>query len=198
MWVLVVDSGKHRGRQVQLKAETIVIGRSEDAHVRIGSADVSREHCTLRPTAHGVLVKDHGSRNGTLINEKRITTEVLLAPGSTLTVGPMRFRLAKAVRASGKFNFSAEGSQKLSDDDIASWLTDDAIPLASDTTVVENESSTVKGTPADSAAAAPPEPRRWVPPPSKTSFDSVAEEAADIIRRHYEMLKAESASTEAG
>jgi len=197
MWVLVVDSGKHRGRQVQLKAETIVIGRSEDAHVRIGSADVSREHCTLRPTAHGVLVEDHGSRNGTLINDERIATEVLLAPGSTLTVGPMRFRLAKAVRASGRYNFSAEESQKLSDDDIASWLTDDAIPLASDTTVVESESSTVMG-PAGDESEAGPQPKRWVPPPSKASFDSVAEEAADIIRRHYEMLKAEAGPADAG
>lgn len=197
MWVLVVDSGKHRGRQVQLKAESIVIGRGEDAQVRIGSADVSREHCTLRPTSQGVLVKDHGSRNGTLINDERITTEVLLAPGSTLTVGPMRFRLAKAVRPTSRFSFSSAEKQKLSDDDIATWLTDDAVPLNSDTTVVESESSTVMGE-ENATPEEPQEPERWVPPPSKSSFDSIAEEAADIIRRHFEMVKAESGSADAG
>ncbi|MGD9855838.1 MAG: FHA domain-containing protein [Planctomycetaceae bacterium] len=194
MWTLIVDSGKHRGRQVPLKAESIVVGRSEDAQIRISSADVSREHCTLRPTAHGVLVQDHGSRNGTLINEKQITTQVLMAPGSTLTVGPMRFRLAKAARTSGRFSLPAGGAQKLSDDDIASWLTDDNIPLTSDTTVIGGETSTATGT--EQAEAAPP-PRRWVPPASKAKFDSVAEEAADIIRRHREMIKAEAASGKA-
>lgn len=191
MWMLVVDSGKHRGRQVPLKAEAIIVGRGEDAQIRISSSDVSRAHCTLRPTAHGVLVEDHGSRNGTLINEQRITTQVLLAPGSTLTVGPMRFRLAKAARSTGRFSLPVGESQKLSDDDIASWLTDDSAPLASDTTVIGGESSTASGT--ESAPVSVP-PRRWVPPASKTKFDSVAEEAADIIRRHREMLKAEAAA----
>jgi pSer/pThr/pTyr-binding forkhead associated (FHA) protein len=193
MWVLVVDSGKHRGRQVQLKAEAIVVGRSEEAQVRIGSADVSREHCTLRPTAHGVLVQDHGSRNGTLINDERISTQVLLAPGSTLTVGPMRFRLAKVIRKVVRFSLPVEGEQKLSDDDIASWLTDDDIPVTSDTTVIGESPNH-----AEEVQQVPEEPRRWVPPPSKTRFDSVAEEASDIIRRHYEMLKAEAAAGEAG
>jgi hypothetical protein len=193
MWVLVVDSGKHRGRHVQLKAETIVVGRSEEAHVRIGSADVSREHCTLRPTAHGVLVQDHGSRNGTLINDERISTQVLLAPGSTLTVGPMRFRLAKVTRKAVRFSLPSQGEQRLSDDDIASWLTDDDIPVTSDTTVIGGAPDD-----AEDGKQIPEEPRRWVPPPSKTRFDSIAEEAADLIRRHYEMLKAEASAGEAG
>ncbi len=193
MWTLVVDSGKHRGRQLKLKAETIIVGRSEEAQVRIGSADVSREHCTLRPTAQGVLVEDHGSRNGTLINDERITSQMLLAPGSTLTVGPMRFRLAKAVRVADRLSVPTLGSQKLSDDDIASWLTDDEIPLASDTTVVETESSTATDIESDTTELEPaPEPSRWVPPASKAKFDSVAEEAADIIRRHHQMLEAEA------
>ena len=58
MWSLVIDSGKHRGRQVKLTAGEVVIGRSETAQIRIGSAEVSREHCTLQPTKQGVLVKD--------------------------------------------------------------------------------------------------------------------------------------------
>ncbi|MBX3437060.1 MAG: FHA domain-containing protein [Planctomycetaceae bacterium] len=193
MWTLVVDSGKHRGRQVQLKADTIVVGRSDDAQIRISSGEVSREHCTLLPTAHGVLVKDHGSRNGTLINDERITSQVLLAPGSTLTVGPMRFRLAKVVRTATRFSLPVEGMQKLSDDDIASWLTDDQIPLASDTTVIGGEAAATTGS--ESPAAAPA-PKRWVPPASRAKFDSIAEEAADIIRRHREMLIAEAGPAE--
>ncbi len=193
MWTLVVDSGKHVGRQLKLKAGKIIVGRSEEAQVRIGSADVSREHCTLRPTAEGVLVEDHGSRNGTLINDERITSQTLLTPGSILTVGPMRFRLAKAVRVADRLSVPPTGSQKLSDDDIANWLTDDEIPLASDTTVVGTESSTATDVESDTTELEPP---RWVPPASKAKFDSVAEEAADIIRRHQQMLEAEAGRTE--
>ncbi len=196
MWTLVIDTGKHRGRQVKLAAKEIVIGRAEEAQIRIGSGEVSREHCTLRPTKQGVLVKDHGSRNGTLINDVRIETEMLLASGNTLTVGPMRFRLMELPEGMKLASQRAAAEQKLSDDDIADWLTDSGSPGTGDTTVIggpgmASDDSDTESHEGVHKPQAPVEPKRWVPPASKTRFDSIAEEAADIIRRHKEMLAAE-------
>ncbi len=196
MWTLVIDEGKHHGRQVKLKAEEIVIGRSDDAQIRIGSGEVSREHCTLRPTRQGVLVKDHGSRNGTSINDVRIETEMLLTAGNTLTVGPMRFRLVELPDALKLTPPTSPADEKLSDDDIATWLADKGAPGTGETTIVGGPGATSLEEASASAAEGvattePTQPKRWVPPASKTRFDSIAEEAADIIRRHQEMLKAE-------
>ncbi|MCA9023936.1 MAG: FHA domain-containing protein [Planctomycetaceae bacterium] len=200
MWSLVIDSGKHRGRQVKLTAEEVVIGRSETAQIRIGSAEVSREHCTLQPTKQGVLVKDHGSRNGTHINDVRIETEMLLTAGNILTVGPMSFQLVELSEGPKRKSRKTQDDQKLSDDDIAGWLTDSSVPGTGDTTIVESPlsaSSRESSQPLESSSteAEPSEPKRWVPPASKTRFDSLSEEAADIIRRHHEMLKAEEGTT---
>ncbi len=196
----MIDAGKHRGRQVKLAAKEIVIGRSEEAQIRIGSGEVSREHCTLRPTKQGVLVKDHGSRNGTLINDVRIETEMMLASGNTLTVGPMRFRLIALPDGMQLASQRASAEQKLSDDDIADWLTDSGSPGTGDTTIIGGPGAFTGDTPSEEQAdvgtpAPPTDSKRWVPPASKSRFDSVAEEAADIIRRHQEMLAAEEGST---
>src|SRR5690606_18078181 len=126
MWTLVVETGKHKGRKVKLATDRIVVGRAEDAQIRVGSTDVSRHHCELLPTAHGVLVNDLDSANGTLVNGEAITTEFLLAPGNTLTVGPMIFRLLPKVPAKVPLASSTNrADQGLSDDEITGWLTDE-------------------------------------------------------------------------
>jgi len=189
MWSLVVETGKHKGRKVKLATERIVIGRAEDAQIRIGSTDVSRHHCELLPTAQGVLVNDLDSINGTQVNGEAITTEFLLAPGNTLTVGPMQFRLLPRDPAPAPVPRKPSSGEPLSDDEISGWLTDEIEELQSDTTVVgEKPAEEPIEDPEEIAPAEPTGP--WVPPPSKASFDSVAEEAADIIRRHHEMVAA--------
>jgi hypothetical protein len=192
MWTLVVETGKHKGRKVKLATDRIVVGRAEDAQIRVGSTDVSRHHCELLPTAHGVLVNDLGSANGTLVNGEAIATEFLLAPGNTLTVGPMIFRLLPKVPAKVPAASSEQrAEQGLSDDEITGWLTDEIDKFQSDTTVIGGlGQDTQAEEPAPAEVRVREESGPWVPPPSKTSFDSIAEEAADIIRRHHEMLKA--------
>lgn len=189
MWTLVVESGKHKGRKVKLISDRVVIGRAEDAQIRVGSTEVSRHHCELLPSADGVLVNDLGSANGTLVNGEAISTEFLLAPGNTLTIGPMVFRLLP--RATAKVPPAAAGGPPLSDDEITGWLSDEIEQLQSDTTVVGGQGQDTQAEDAAPAEAPSSGDRGpWVPPPGKTSFDSIAEEAADIIRRHQEMLKA--------
>lgn len=181
MYVLVVQTGKYKGKRIKVAGPEVMVGRDEKAGVRIGSDDVSREHCLLTPTSDGILVKDLDSRNGTFIDSVPIghNEEVLMRTGSTLTVGPMTFQLAvtgvKRVAPPRK----EPDPSSLSDDDISALLTegDTSEQLsAADTTIITGRAA-LKETP---AAA--------IPPAKKREFKSVAEEAQDIIRRYNEML----------
>lgn len=181
--VLIVLTGKHKGKRVKLTDPETLVGRDEGAKLRIATTEVSRQHCLLILVPEGVLVRDLGSRNSTFINGAPMNVETVLKPGDTLTIGPMTFELEGADPAeketkaiSAKSNKKAD--PKTSDDDIASWLTDDSSVglLASDTTILTGRAAT----------PAAPQP---APKPPKKEFASIAEEAADIIRRHNESLK---------
>jgi predicted component of type VI protein secretion system len=166
MHSLVVLTGKHKGKKIVLPEKEVVIGREETSFIRMTSAEVSRQHCTLTPTDKGLLVRDLGSQNGTIVNSVRIESETLMQPGDMLQIGPIAFELAggRPSKAAGAI-----------DEDIFGWLSegDTATELqnTSDTTIVKANLI---------AAASGPDP--------KPKFRSIAEEARDIIRRHRESL----------
>jgi pSer/pThr/pTyr-binding forkhead associated (FHA) protein len=186
--ILEIQTGKYKGRRVKLTDPEVIIGRGEEARIRVASAEVSRQHCVLIRREDGVLVRDNGSRNGTFVDGRPITGERLLVPGSTLTVGPLTFLLL-GDRPAGKPSPPevAVGSrslvdQGLSDEDIASWLSDvdlNSPSSLSDTTIVEETSQeTPLSIPTSPSAESAPRRR---------DFKTLAEEAQDIIRRHFEM-----------
>lgn len=183
MFSLTVQSGKHAGKKVKLSAGELIIGRDEAAKLRIASSDVSRQHCKLVVTADSVTVFEMGSRNGTFIDGVPIHETQELESGATLTVGPMTFRLEgglppkRRVDKARVLDSDAKAAQGLSDDEIASLLTDEFPALgASDTTVGP---ATSQPTPLRTAVPKPaPAPRK--------QFHSVGEEAQEIIRLHLE------------
>ncbi|MFV0444287.1 MAG: FHA domain-containing protein [Planctomycetaceae bacterium] len=185
MHYLIVETGKHKGKRMRIPDGESVVGRDEQSQIRIASEEVSRQHCVLISQTERLIVRDLGSRNGTFINGRPITSEVILQPGDHLVIGPMGFLFQPAdaeppAAASdprqGKKVAKPE-SQKLSDDDIASWLAVGAGDASSnsDTAVIETTH--------------PPAKRPEVVVPPKRVFRSTAEEGADIIRRHKESLR---------
>ncbi len=181
MATLIILSGKLQGKKLALPEKDVTIGRDEDCELRVASAEVSRRHCVLHPTSEGLLVRDLASQNGTFINDKPVIDEQLLTPGDILKVGPMTFQLVgkKSKPDSGKIPAS---SGPLSDDDIASWLGvgDDSAEniTATDTTIIPR-----------SKASEPAEPPPVDPEATrKKQFKSLGDEAADIIRRHWESV----------
>ena len=186
--VLIVLTGKHKGKRVRLTDAETVIGRDESAKIRVATHEVSRQHCLLIITGAGVLVRDLGSRNGTFINGIPIAEETILQPGDSITTGPMTFELEK-VEAPKKQTVTtttttttnkAKKDPSASDDEIAGWLTDETSDelSASDTTIQTGRAKSVDPPPAPAKPKTP-----------KKEFKSVAEEAEDIIRRHMESVK---------
>jgi predicted component of type VI protein secretion system len=89
---MLVLGGKHANRQIELPATQFVIGRDPRCHLRPASAYVSRFHCAIARHCGAVHVRDLRSRNGTYVNERRVSN-VRLCRGDTLRVGPLRFEI---------------------------------------------------------------------------------------------------------
>jgi pSer/pThr/pTyr-binding forkhead associated (FHA) protein len=168
MSALVIQSGSQKGKKLVLPPNReVLVGRDEDCQIRLASSLVSRRHCTLEATPAGIRITDLQSQNGTFVNDVAITTPTVLAAGDLVRIGSTQFQVAgpkPAVEPS-----VAKPAAAISEHAIADWLSDDEIPVAqepSETTVLTH-----------AAMPAPPATAKQPTPP--------ADEAAEVIRRHW-------------
>jgi predicted component of type VI protein secretion system len=94
---LVVLAGAKQGLEIPLKKEQFLIGRAKECALRAGSEAISRRHCAIVRANGQFTVRDLGSRNGTYVNDVRISEEVPLKAGDELRIGPLKFRIAPIV-----------------------------------------------------------------------------------------------------
>jgi predicted component of type VI protein secretion system len=173
MAILLVKSGKHTGKTIQLAQEVVYIGRDETAQIRIPSSEVSRLHCELKYADELLTIKDLGSKNGTLLNGIVIKEPTVVAPGSQIQIGPMVFEFL--LKKPKKPDQSDSASEK----DIANWLQEEAnknSELLSDTTIVSGaENPFYKGIQTlKPRAAASPLFERATPNPTDTAATASA------------------------
>ncbi len=90
---LKVLDGKNAGQDIPVRGKKFFIGRAEDCHLRPGSDLISRHHCVLLVEDGYIGVRDFGSKNGTFVNDERISGERELKTGDRLSVGPLRFEI---------------------------------------------------------------------------------------------------------
>jgi DNA-binding winged helix-turn-helix (wHTH) protein len=88
-------------RQFPLGEGAIVIGRADDATLRIDSGGVSRHHARIVVNGDEARVEDLGSKNGTFVDGKPLTSARLLREGDEIRVGPvaLTFRVSTPTRA---------------------------------------------------------------------------------------------------
>ncbi len=86
---LKVVKGKPNGHCLFFPAGEFMFGRGPECDIRPNSDLVSRQHCLLQVTAFGALIRDLGSRNGTLVNGHLVDGEQALRHGDTLQLGPL-------------------------------------------------------------------------------------------------------------
>lgn len=180
---LAILTGKHQGQKMNLPERELFVGRDQQCEIRLAGTEVSRRHSRIRVVGETIFVSDLGSRNGTLVNDVAITQEIQLRDGDELRIGAMVFRCEcekpKPVQSAV---IAADGTVLVpiaSEDSIADWLTED------DPKITTGDSTVIGvGASSDTAVKAAP----------KKLFGSIKEEAADIIRRHFESLSEQSCS----
>ena len=86
---LKVIRGKPLGHCLMFPIGEFMFGRGPECDIRPNSDLISRQHCLLQITEACALIRDLGSRNGTLVNGHLVKADIKLANGDTLQVGPL-------------------------------------------------------------------------------------------------------------
>jgi len=89
---LKVVKGPDKGLQVVVEKDEILLGGAEGADLKLTDPTVSRNHCAIRMSARGPLLKDLGSTNGTRIEGVEVR-EAYVPAGATLELGDTRVRV---------------------------------------------------------------------------------------------------------
>ena len=132
---LRVMQGAHAGREVAVSIAEFMIGRGEECHLRPRSDAISRRHCVILVGEKEVVIRDLGSKNGTLVNGQPVDGECVVQPGDQLQVGPLQFQIVVAHALGGTKRPAARDVKEVAArtaasaaddvDDIARWLEDD-------------------------------------------------------------------------
>ncbi|MGW1884383.1 FHA domain-containing protein [Streptomyces sp. NPDC001970] len=88
--VIVGRTGPFAGQSVVLGDAPLTFGRKSDNDVIIVSVSASRLHAEIVTEDSAYVLHDRGSRNGTYVNDKRVTRHEL-TPGDTIRIGDETF-----------------------------------------------------------------------------------------------------------
>ena len=76
------------GRSFQLTEAEVTVGRAPGCAVLLDDPTVSSLHARLTHRGDQVVIDDLASRNGTLLNGRRLKAPTALAPGDKVGIGP--------------------------------------------------------------------------------------------------------------
>jgi pSer/pThr/pTyr-binding forkhead associated (FHA) protein len=193
---LIIQSGKLKGKRLALPAKEMVVGRDDDCDLRIASSLVSRKHCILKNMPEGILVTDLSSQNGTHVNDVPISEPTLLREGDMLRIGATLLEVPSVSKPK-----STPGSSNplISEADIADWLMESGSSSSGADTAVIGSSYVPKeltATPPPATINPTPKPKTSSSPkPQLAKVLSVKDEAAIIIQKHWETVKAKQKQT---
>ncbi len=91
---LNVVKGPFAGDKIPMPLGKLLIGRAKDCHLRLDSPSVSQHHCVLLLDEYTLRIRDLGSRNGTMVNGRRIGThESILLHDDTVSIDRLTFQI---------------------------------------------------------------------------------------------------------
>jgi DNA-binding winged helix-turn-helix (wHTH) protein len=99
-----------RGGEATLGEGAHVIGRAPDAAVCLEAESVSRRHALITLTGTSATIEDLGSKNGTAIGSRRITTAAPIDHGDRLRIGAIVLTVHRAGVAASTRTFSVHAS----------------------------------------------------------------------------------------
>ncbi len=92
---VAVTQGSNTGITVPLDHAPILIGRGNDAAIRLDDDYVSTRHARIAASGDQWFVEDLGSTNGTYIGSVRITQPTTIALGTQVRIGKTILELQK-------------------------------------------------------------------------------------------------------
>jgi predicted component of type VI protein secretion system len=194
---LVVVRGKPEGKVIPLVGPTFKIGRGETCHLRPNSEQVSREHAEFTLSGESISVRDLGSRNGTLVNGKALTSDACrLKDQDLVQVGPLTFAVtildavAAVAKPAGQPSSTKASLDDVSIDDIDSWLGPNTTASADQPTAVYGGDTITISAFKDASASVAPAPPKPAMPPS-ASDDEYERQPDDETQEEDELFDQE-------
>lgn len=89
---LVVIAGELTGKVFDLDQDEVSLGRSDESDIVLECNGVSRRHLLLTAMGGDFVARDVGSKNGTFVNDCRVTDAVVLKKGDVIRLGPVALK----------------------------------------------------------------------------------------------------------
>jgi eukaryotic-like serine/threonine-protein kinase len=89
-------------RQYSFDRTEFTIGKGAGNDIVVEDASVSRSHATLRWDEGEWVVYDHGSKNGSFVNDRRVAGHLPLRPGDVLIVGKSQLSIVSGPEPPGR------------------------------------------------------------------------------------------------
>lgn len=93
---LTLRNGAQRGKRIMVDGNHYLIGRHGDCELRLGGENISRRHCQIERNPDGVWIQDLNSRNGTLLNGRKLNRNepFRLHHHDKIQIGDWKFRIS--------------------------------------------------------------------------------------------------------
>jgi len=92
---LICQTGPKAGHEYPLTKDLVIMGRQSVSDVQVIDHMCSRSHCQLRRDGRMWTLVDLGSRNGTMLNGKRMAGERQMVFGDRLRIGEAEYQFVK-------------------------------------------------------------------------------------------------------
>lgn len=92
---VVIVEGGNAGEVIPLAGAPLLIGRGNDAAIRLDDDYVSTRHARIASTGDQWYVEDLGSTNGTYVGPSRITQATAISLGTQIRIGKTILELRK-------------------------------------------------------------------------------------------------------
>ncbi len=91
----------NREQRFELSEGTHVIGRADDAGVKLSLPSISRHHAEILVNGSEVMLRDLGSHNGTKLNGAKVEADISIHIGDVIEIANMSFRVEGPDGAAG-------------------------------------------------------------------------------------------------
>lgn len=86
MYRLIFQTGPLKGKRLAIQQGPVIIGRDPDCHIAVADDEISRKHAIIELRDDGFYIRDLGSLNGLIVND-RPCRESKLKHGDNLEIG---------------------------------------------------------------------------------------------------------------
>ncbi|MBP5296860.1 MAG: FHA domain-containing protein, partial [Bacteriovoracaceae bacterium] len=127
MYKLVGVAGKIRGQEFEIQDGENVLGRGDEATIKVEIKEVSKRHFAVTPSVDGLWLEDLGSANGTFVNGK-LEKKYLLQAGDKVSIPDAIFEVVavqEKKKIIKKYTTTTDGAEE---DDITDYIKRPPVP----------------------------------------------------------------------